>query len=119
VGTSALVLVVEDDPGIRHMLRLVLESLGHQTRLEDGRGPVDASGVDVAIMDLRLGDRTAWDLLQADPELRSKPLILATADSHTPMLDELSHAVVLVKPFDLETLEEALERALSGTGASR
>jgi CheY-like chemotaxis protein len=113
-----MILVIEDDPGIRQMLGLALESLGHRVRLSDGRGPVVIEGVDAVIMDLRLGDRTALDVLAAQPELRTRPLILATADERGPVQRAVPEATVLRKPFDLEVLERMLDDALAGTAST-
>jgi DNA-binding NtrC family response regulator len=113
-----MILVIEDDPGIRQMLGLALESLGHDARLADGRGPVDTADVDAVIIDLRLGERTAHELLVAQPELRARPLIVATADPRVPEQEAIPGAVVLRKPFDLETLGSVLDEALDGTATS-
>jgi DNA-binding NtrC family response regulator len=108
------VLVVDDDTAIRQMLQLALAESGHDVELSDGRGTVDSTGIDVIVMDLRLGRRTAFDLLAEQPELASRPLVLITATSdRVEVPDSLAtRAQVLRKPFDLETLERAIRDAL-------
>jgi two-component system nitrogen regulation response regulator GlnG/two-component system response regulator AtoC len=106
------VLVIEDDPGIRHMLGLAIESLGHEARLEDGQRSVDGQGVDAVILDIRLGDRTGLDLLEEQPELQQLPLIVTTAGGRSATA-AISGALALAKPFDLASLETALGEALA------
>jgi two-component system, NtrC family, nitrogen regulation response regulator GlnG len=111
VRAQRRILVVEDDAGIRHMLGMAIEALGHDVRLATGVGAVDATGVDAAILDLRLGNRSALDLLAAQPELRSLPLILCSA-GEVAAARSVPGARILRKPFDLEALEAALSAAL-------
>jgi two-component system, NtrC family, nitrogen regulation response regulator GlnG len=105
------ILVVEDDAGIRHMLGMAIEALGHEVRLATGVGDVDTTGVHVAVLDVRLGNRSALDLLDAQPELRSLPLILCSA-GEVAAAQAVPGARVLRKPFDLDALEAALSAAL-------
>jgi DNA-binding NtrC family response regulator len=107
------VLVVDDDPGIRQMLRLALESAGYVVRVDDGRGPLDLPGVDVVLLDVRLGSATAQDLLSAHPDLAERPIVAMTASgSPRSAVDGLPAREVLAKPFDLDALEDAIDRAI-------
>jgi DNA-binding NtrC family response regulator len=105
------VLVVEDDPGIRNMLGLALTAFGDLPTLSDGRGAVDARSLDVAILDVRLGNRSALDFLAANPDLRRLPIILASAGDLRGVQEHVPGALVLQKPFDLGALERALDEA--------
>src|SRR5688500_7017798 len=111
------VLVIEDDAGIREMLGLALEELGHEAHLASGVGPVRTAGMDAAILDLRLGNRSALDVLDAHPELRKLPLIICTAGDPAPAA-AIVGAVVLPKPFDLVSLERVLAAALNNADAA-
>jgi DNA-binding response OmpR family regulator len=114
------VLVVDDDTAIRQMLHLALAESDHDVRLADGRSTVDASQIDVVVMDVRLGRRTAFDLLAEQPELASRPLVLMTATSdRVDVPPSLPSGVrILRKPFDLEALEGAIRDALDGARRS-
>jgi DNA-binding NtrC family response regulator len=107
------VLVVEDDAGIRNMLGLALASLDYEARLSLGDATLDASGVDVVILDVRLGSRSAIDVLREHPELRRLPLILSTAGDPAAVRAHRPDALVLRKPFDFVALEEVLASAIS------
>jgi DNA-binding NtrC family response regulator len=111
------VLVIEDDAGIREMLGLALDGLGHEAHLASGIGPIPTAGMDAAILDLRLGNRSALDVLDAYPELRKVPLIVCTAGDPAPAA-AIEGAIVLRKPFDLVALERVLGAALSDGDAA-
>jgi DNA-binding NtrC family response regulator len=114
------VLVVDDDAGIRQMLQLALAEEGHDVRVSDGQGVVDVADADVVILDVRLGRRAATDLLEAQPEIAERPIILvtATADQVDALVEASSASAVLRKPFDLDALEAALRQAMAVTRAS-
>lgn len=109
------VLVVEDDPGIRQMVVLALRSAGHEVRTSDGRGEVEAGDADVVLLDVRLGNRTAHELLAANPALASRELILMTASARPreAAVGLPEPIAILSKPFDLSALDEALAGAAS------
>lgn len=111
-------LVVDDDAGIRQMLSIALAEAGHEVRLEDGRGPIDAGDADVLVLDLRLGDRSAQDLLAEQPLLRELPTVLMTAAGSTEAaIRGVPARSVLAKPFDLDALEDAIRSAAGSRGA--
>jgi NtrC-family two-component system response regulator AlgB len=63
------ILLIDDDPSLRKMLRLTLETLGHRvTEAADGARAQEALGhrhFEVAFLDLRLGREQGLDLLPA------------------------------------------------------
>ncbi len=109
-------LVVDDDAGIRDMLAMALRDAGHAVRLSDGHGPVAVADADVVLLDGRLGDRTAHDVIAETPELAHRPVILMTATGAVSdaLSDRLAHMSVLRKPFDLRALEAAIDQAARG-----
>ena len=109
------VLVVDDDGAIRRMLSLALAEAGWQVVASDGRHLTDADlDVDAVLLDVRLGGRTAEDLLAEAPRLRAAALIVMTASDELPAsLARLGDVAVLRKPFDLITLDETLARELA------
>lgn len=111
----ATVLVVDDDAGIRNMLRLALTGAGYDVRVTDGRDAPESGPYDVVLLDVRLGSGTAHDLLAAHPELADRPIIAMTAAaSPAAAVDGLPAAAVLRKPFDLDALEAAVNDAVAG-----
>ena len=116
VTSPARLLVVDDDPGIREMLSLVLGQAGHLVTTSDGRAPFEPGDAEVILLDLRLGDRTAAELLVDAPDLADRTVVLVTAVGEEGAdLDRLplAPAAVLRKPFDLATLRRAVATAVA------
>jgi CheY-like chemotaxis protein len=111
------ILIVEDEPLIAMMLEDFLDSLGHAVvgtcdSVEDALARVDEGGFDVAIIDVQLKDgKNVWpvaDRLAA----AGKPFILATGGHVEPPPAQHAAAPVLSKPYTIDAIEPALDRAL-------
>ncbi len=111
------VLVVDDDPGQREMLRLLLEDAGYHV-VEAGTGEAGlallraATERMVVLLDQRMpglvGDEVLG-IVAADPELATRhAYILLTASPHRipmgPVLPHGSRVPVIEKPFNVEAL---------------
>lgn len=114
-------LVVDDEPSICWGIQRLGESLGHQvltaSTAEAGIELAATERPDVVIMDVRL---PGMDGLSAIDQLRlrlgSAPIIVITAygDLQTAVTAVQKGAFeYLVKPFDLDQVEQVLERALT------
>lgn len=117
---NALVLLVEDDEGVRRVLRKAL--LGRGYRVETATNGREALGLlsehvfDVVVSDINMPELNGIQLLRAvrahDLEL---PVLLMTGapDVETASLAvELGAQQYLLKPIDLGRLERGVERAL-------
>jgi CheY-like chemotaxis protein len=118
VTVSRSVLIVEDESLIAMMLEDFLASLGHELAgtcetVPDALVRVEEGGFDVAILDVNLNGQRVWPV--AD-RLAAKgiPYILATGGHIEPPPAEHASAPVLSKPFTLDAIEPAIERALEG-----
>ena len=118
-GTMRSILIVEDEPLIAMMLEDFLAELGHNVvasceSVEAALGHVDAGGFDVAILDVQLKDgQRAWpvaDRLAA----AGTPFVLATGGHLEPPPEAHAHAPVLAKPYTIDAIEPALDRACGG-----
>lgn len=115
-GPSKSILIVEDEPLIAMMLEDFLESLGHNVvasceSVEDALGHVEAGGFDVAIIDVSLKDgKQVWPVADRLAET-GKPFVLATGGHVEPPPPEHAGAPVLAKPYTIDAIEPALERA--------
>jgi DNA-binding NtrC family response regulator len=123
----ATVLVVEDDAAMRELL---VEELGEASfRVEaasGGRGGVERvrqGGIDVVVSDLRMPDLDGFDLLRDIKAAESSPhVIVITAFGS---IDTAIKAVKLgaydyiTKPFELEALVLAVDKALAERGLRR
>jgi DNA-binding response OmpR family regulator len=110
------ILVIDDDPGIRHLIALAVTGSGYDVVETDGAG-IEALQGDYAavLLDVRLGERSASDVLRAAPWLERRPLIVMTAGPEDrEALARLPDHTLLPKPFDLTTLDDAIATARAG-----
>lgn len=112
------VLVVDDEPIIRHVIRDVLVDEGHEV-VTAGNG-LEALELlaevrpHVVLMDVMmpgLDGRAAYLAIRARPELAPLPIIMMSAATPRSELDD-GIAAFLAKPFDLDTLVAVVNRAL-------
>ncbi len=116
------ILVVDDDPMIRDVLRTLLEQLGHLVvTAGGGREGIERLGIELPellLLDLHMPD---LDGLQTLERIRQRwptlPVVLVSgtvADQLLQRARQLGIAAILAKPFTREDLvavvEEALER---------
>jgi two-component system response regulator AtoC len=125
--TQKYVLVADDEPKMRRVLEIALQKMGHQVAVaSNGREAADivaAGGVDLVITDLRMPEMDGIALLQ---HLRKfdfdMPVIVITAHGTIETaVAAMKHGAsdYLLRPFDLETLELAIERVLKGAAVSQ
>jgi two-component system phosphate regulon response regulator OmpR len=109
---APLILVVDDDAGIRGMVELALTERGYRVATSDGSGPLNLAGVDLILLDVRLRTGSALDLHLGDG---APPIVVMTAGAHGRRVAEQLHAVDrIAKPFDLLHLFDVVEAALGG-----
>lgn len=103
------VLVVDDDPDIRLLLRLELSAEGHQIlEAGDGRQALDALAaeqVDLVLLDMMMPVLDGWAVLRALEGATAPPVVVITAlasegDRHVGELLEAGAIDVIAKPFD-------------------
>lgn len=115
------VLAVDDEPNMRRLLEITLRQAGYQALLADnGHAALDIlrrKGADLVVSDLNMPGMDGIKLIAAmREEGMETPLIIVTAKGEvesavTAM--KLGAADYILRPFDLETLEIAMTRALS------
>jgi DNA-binding response OmpR family regulator/DNA-binding CsgD family transcriptional regulator len=126
----ALVLVVDDEPDIRELVRLNLELDGHEVELAaDGAEAlaVVADGLrpDLVLLDLMMPRVDGWEVLRrlkvdADPDVAATPVVLLTARAGE--LDRIRGGIegalrYLTKPFNVAVLLGAVTDALQADEA--
>ncbi len=112
---SARILVVEDSPDIRVLIRMLLEAAGHEvTTASDGREGVEVAKrvrPDLVLMDLSLPVLSGWEATRAikeNPDTSSIPVVAVTAHA---MHGDRERALAagcdgfIPKPIDEETFE--------------
>jgi DNA-binding response OmpR family regulator len=126
---SARILVVEDEPQLRNLLRLYLERDGHRVT-EAGDGPAalaafDADGADLVILDLMLPGMQGETVLDALRETGDVPVLITSAKrSDAERIAGLRAGAddYLAKPFNPHELTARVaailrrSRASSGSG---
>jgi CheY-like chemotaxis protein len=117
----ARILVVDDEPDLRYVLRRIFEGAGHEV-VEAGHGAaalesVHASPPDLVVTDMMMPVMNGTDLisrLRADPATTQIPILAATGD---PRL-AIEADTVLPKPYQSAQLLAAAN-ALLATKADR
>jgi CheY-like chemotaxis protein len=120
----AEILVVEDEPAIRMVLREVLEMERHTVREasngEEALASLKAAPPDVVLLDLfmpRIGGREVVERMRRDPLLEDVPVVLLTGalyrESDYP--PNGSYYSVIMKPFDLFDVIDTINRIAGGS----
>jgi DNA-binding NtrC family response regulator len=117
VARPIKVLVIDDDPGIREMLGLALREARFEVALSDGREVNGAGDADVILLDVRLGNRSARELLAEVPTLADVPIIVMTATVEVEAAARGPSGVAgfVAKPFDLDVLEQTIRDVLAAS----
>ena len=120
----ARVLVVDDEPHIRHYMRATLEAWGHTVEVaadgQDGLQRALGGDYDLIFTDVRmpgLGGREFFETLRTRAPDAAARVVFATGDTisgDTLALLEQSGRPVLHKPFKLAELRATLAAALTG-----
>lgn len=118
------ILVVDDDPSVRELLRVQLEMEGEQVSTAvDGQAALDALAQDrpdVVVLDVMMPVLNGWEVLErlrADERFRRLPVLLLTArdlPQDRQRGRDLGASAVLSKPHDLQVLLDMVH-ALTAT----
>ena len=115
---TAQILVVDDDPDIRHVVEAILESEGYQvTTAINGRQAweqITQQRPDVVLLDLQMPVMTGWELLDLLREQGVQvPIVVMTAGYRARAESERRGAAGhLAKPFELDDLLAVVECCL-------
>lgn len=122
----ALVLVVDDEPDLRDLVRLNLELDGHEVEVA-GNGAealkTVAEGLrpDLVLLDVMMPEVDGWEVLRrlkadCDPDVASTPVVLLSA--RTSDMDRIRGGIegalcYLIKPFEVGALTRVVAEALA------
>lgn len=116
--TQNLVLIAEDDEPIALALSLIVEDAGYKTLLAvNGRQALDyarAQHPALIITDLMMPHMTGKEFIAAlrqDVNLRLPPIIVMSAADRS-FVEEVGADAILRKPFDLDHVDQLLQRFL-------
>jgi CheY-like chemotaxis protein len=121
-GSGQTILVVDDEPAVREILRQILTALGMQVKTaNDGRAALDLlhlapSSFSAVITDLHMpimdGIAFAREAKRLYPGI---PLVLSSGrvdKAHAAAIREIGFTAILNKPFTLDSLSNALGPAI-------
>ncbi len=119
------ILIIDDEPNLRTMMRLALEHSGYEVATaEDGPGGIERYGdgteFDLVLLDQRMpgmhGTDVQRDLRKRNPQVK---VILTTAFGTSDLAEQtlaMGAADFLRKPFTADTLRLAVKSALESKG---
>lgn len=126
-ATEILILVVDDMPSIREMVKTQLKTMGYKNVIEAENGEdgwnmlnkslTTANPVGLVISDWNMPKMKGLDFLKqvrAVPDLVNLPFVLLTSESEREQVTEAVLAGVsqyIVKPFSGKTFEDKLKAA--------
>lgn len=120
-----LILIVDDDPNIRHLEQLYLEKENYEVRLAaDGNEALKAFlelPPDLILLDVMLPGMDGYEVLKAVRRSGSIPVIMVTARGETfdkVLCLELGADDYIVKPFDGKELTARVKAVLRRAGGS-
>jgi DNA-binding response OmpR family regulator len=122
------VLVADDDPDIRELVRFKLEQGGHEvTTVADGDAALEAARANgpyaLILLDVMMPRRTGIEVceaLRADPTMRAVPILLLTAKAQEADVERGFAAGAddyIVKPFSPRELSSRVTAALARSRA--
>jgi putative two-component system response regulator len=119
-GTIPTILVCDDDPSLRELVRAVLGDRYRFVEAADGAEALELAREvppNLIVLDVMLPGMSGIEVLEAldaDAALASIPVVVITAWSHTEIDAELAGADRFVrKPFDPDALSTAVEELLT------
>jgi DNA-binding NtrC family response regulator len=116
-AVPARVLVVDDEPSLRLLLRVNLELEGHEVveagLLAEAREAIAEGGVDIVVLDLNLRGERSSDLVAECHALEPPvPVVLVTGSVELTGEHVLDADAVVAKPFEPAHLLETVRRLL-------
>lgn len=125
----AKILIVDDDPDMRPLMRLTLAKLGHQPSLAatgtEGLRMAESEPFDLMVLDLMMPDIDGYEVmrrLRANPTTKSLPIIVLTARTQAADYDsaiESGADAYLPKPFDPDALNRRIGELLKRVEAAK
>jgi CheY-like chemotaxis protein len=119
-GTAPTILVCDDDPSLRELVRAVLGNRYRFVEAADGSEALELARElppDLIVLDVMLPGVSGIEVLEAlhaDPALAAIPVVVITAWSHAEIEVQVAGADRFVsKPFDPDELSTAVEELLT------
>lgn len=123
-NAGTYVLIVDDDPPIRNLVRQIFRRMGYEGReARDGSEAlaIISEGVPrLMVLDLMMPRMNGWEVIEAlrqQNQIDTIPVIVLTAvgSQRTENLPSLGVRAVLGKPFEIQDLINTAQRVLAET----
>ena len=122
------ILIVDDFPTMRRIVRNLLKEIGHQNadEAEDGAAALAklrSGDFNFVVSDLNMPNMNGFEMLRqirADEKLKTLPVLLVTAEAKKEDIvtaAQIGASGYIVKPFTKATLEEKLGKILQKLAA--
>jgi CheY-like chemotaxis protein/cellulose biosynthesis protein BcsQ len=125
----AKILIVDDDPDLRPLMRITLTKLGHQVSLaargEEGLQMALSQPFDLVVLDVMMPDLDGYEVtrrLRANPSTKALQILVLTARTQAADYDSAMQAGAdgyLPKPFDTDILHRRIAEMLKQGEARR
>lgn len=118
---AQLILVVDDDPDIREVVRDILEGEGYRVATAangaEALRVLEQQPAALVLLDMRMPVLNGWDFAAAlrARGARTPILVMTAAQSARRWAEEIGAQGYIAKPFDLSELLTAIERLLPHT----
>ena len=124
VDTKKKVLIVDDEPNVRRLLRTILSSNFNVVEAEDGKQAIVMANIqkpDVILMDMmmpKMDGLTACHTIKKDPTTKSIPVIMVRAISfelNIKLSQQMGATGYVTKPFSPQDLLDKIAQVLQAT----
>jgi CheY-like chemotaxis protein len=119
-GSPATVLICDDEPSIRELIRISLDGPYDVVEADDGVESLELARrvrPDVVILDMMMPRMTGLEVLSAirqEEELKAIPVVVLTAQPNTrEQAIDAGADVVMVKPFEPQQIAAAVREVLA------
>jgi two-component system response regulator VanR len=109
------ILIVDDDPPIRHLLRAVCRQAGYECELAtdgaDALDKIERATFDIVLLDLMMPRVNGFQVIEALRARPQRPRVIVITAQGTKQIEALDFTVVhavLHKPFDLPALQKVM-----------
>jgi two-component system LytT family response regulator len=112
------VLIADDEPLIRLGVRRALEAMadiaiaGEAGTVDDAVAAIESGAPDLVVLDVQMPGGTGLDVVRRVGAARMPPVVFVTAfDAYAVQAFDVNAVDYVLKPFDPERLQQAVERA--------
>ena len=116
------ILIVDDEPNVRRLVRTILDKDFIVLEAEDGRQAIDiacAQKPDLILMDImmpRMDGYTACSAIKNDPTTKSIPVLMLTAvgfELNVKLSQQMGADAYMTKPFNSQALLDKIAQFLA------